>query len=446
VSTLPKNWSEAKIADVIESFVSIDPKGTPAKMFRYVDISSIDNQTQKIAKPKKFRGEEAPSRARRVIRKGDTLFSTVRTYLKNIALVPEELDGELTSTGIAVLRPNGAVDPHYLFNWVTSNQFVDRVSLTQDGTMYPAVSDRDVAEAAIHLPPFLEQRRIVARIDSLSAKSRRAREQLDHIPRLVEKYKQAILAAAFRGELLGLSTVQTRMPHALCWDLPSGWHWAPFPEVATIASNLVKPESIPDLPHIAPDNVESGTGKLLEYRTIQEDGVISPKHRFKPGQIIYSKIRPYLRKAIIVDFDGACSADMYPLQPKANIHTRFLHYWLISEQFASFTVEHEGRTVLPKINQEGLNKTPFPLAPMDAQEELARRIRSSFAWIDRLASEAISARKLIDRLDQAVLAKAFRGELVPQDPRDEPAGVLLERIRAQHTEPSKPNRKRRRQA
>src|SRR5262249_23639736 len=129
------------------------------------------------------------------------LFSTVRTYLKNVALVPEELDGQLTSTGIALLRPNETIDPQYLFIWTSSDAFVDEVSVAQDGTMYPAVTDGDVADAMIRVPPLPEQRRIVVRIDSLSAKSKRARDQLDHVPRLVEKYKRAILAAAFRGEL-----------------------------------------------------------------------------------------------------------------------------------------------------------------------------------------------------------------------------------------------------
>jgi type I restriction enzyme S subunit len=104
---------------------------------------------------------------------------------------------------------------------------------------------------------------------------------------------------------------------------------------------------------------------------------------------------------------------------------------LISEQFAAFTVEHEGRTVLPKINQIGLSRTPFPLAPFGVQQEIGERIKIAFSWIDRLATEASSARKLIDHLDQSVLAKAFRGELVPQDSNDEPASILLERIRAE---------------
>jgi type I restriction enzyme S subunit len=122
---------------------------------------------------------------------------------------------------------------------------------------------------------------------------------------------------------------------------------------------------------------------------------------------------------------------MYPLSPNGDLDAAYLLYWLISEPFAGFTVEHEGRTVLPKINQQGLNQTPVPLAPLPDQLETVRRLRTAFDWIDRLAYQATSARKLIDRLDQSVLAKAFRGELVPQDPEDEPASVLLDRIKAE---------------
>jgi len=83
------------------------------------------------------------------------------------------------------------------------------------------------------------------------------------------------------------------------------------------------------------------------------------------------------------------------------------------------------------FNVGAMSEMPVPFAPTDEQAEIARRIETAFAKIDRLASEATSARMLIDRLDQSVLARAFRGELVPQDPADEPANVLLERIRAE---------------
>jgi type I restriction enzyme S subunit len=320
------------------------------------------------------------------------------------------------------------LDPRFLTQALLAEG--DEIRRFGEGSTHTTIYFPEVKAFHIGLPPIREQQRIVSKIDSLSEKSHRARDHLNHIPRLVEKYKQAALVAAFRGTLIGLSPKETNLPDPKCWELPTGWRWAPFPEVAEIASNLVKPETIPDLPHIAPDSVESGTGRLLPYRTIKEDKMISAKHRFKPGQVIYSKIRPYLRKAVIVDFEGACSADMYPLSPKHGVDGHFLLYWLISEQFAAFVLEHEGRTVLPKINQDGLNRTFFPYAPLPEQKEIVRHIQSSFKWIDRLSFETTSARKLVDHLDQTILAKAFRGELVPQDPNDVPASVLLERIRA----------------
>lgn len=109
MTDLPKGWAEATIGAVTEPYESINPIADAKTEFRYIDIGSIDNSEQMITEHKKFYGREAPSRARRVVAKGDVLFSTVRTYLKNIAVVPQSLDGALTSTGIAVLRPSGAV-------------------------------------------------------------------------------------------------------------------------------------------------------------------------------------------------------------------------------------------------------------------------------------------------------------------------------------------------
>ncbi len=84
----------------------------------------------------------------------------------------------------------------------------------------------------------------------------------------------------------------------------------------------------------------------------------------------------------------------------------------------------------PNINAPAIVSLKLPVPNLELQKQIVQRVQSAFSWIDRLATEATSARKLIDHLDQAILAKAFRGELVPQDPNDDPASVLLKRIRA----------------
>ncbi|MFQ6777627.1 restriction endonuclease subunit S [Cereibacter sphaeroides] len=337
------------------------------------------------------------------------------------------------------LTPTPAIgDPRFLLKFM---QTVDLSPFAVAMTV-PSVRRGDVEGITMALPPLPEQRRIVAKLDQLSARSAAARDHLARTIKLATRAKQAILAAAFRGDLLGLGTAETVKINARCWDLPEGWRWRHFEEVATIRSNLCQPSEMPDLPHVAPDNIEAGTGRLLPYNTISEDGVKSGKHKFFAGQILYSKIRPYLRKAVIVDFDGACSADMYPVDCSPEIDIRLLHRWLISEDFAWFTAEHEGRTVLPKINQRSLNGAPIPVPPSEQQVEIVRRIEAAFARIELLTEEATRAAHLLNRLDERLLAKAFGGELVPQDPNDEPAEALLARIRQTRT--TAPNPKRRR--
>src|SRR4051812_29619614 len=101
---LPTGWMWAHIRDVVKSTDTVDPTTYPEQQFQYVDIGSIDNDRNVIAKPKLVLGRDAPSRARRRIEPGDVLFSTVRTYLRNVAIVPESLDSQLASTGFALLR------------------------------------------------------------------------------------------------------------------------------------------------------------------------------------------------------------------------------------------------------------------------------------------------------------------------------------------------------
>ena len=109
----------------------------------------------------------------------------------------------------------------------------------------------------------------------------------------------------------------------------------------------------------------------------------------------------------------------------------FLMYFLASPK-AQMQINRNVKGVAQQgINLRDVRELPTPIAPISEQATVVNRVESAFAWIDRLAAEATSARKLIDHLDQAILSKAFSGELVPQDPNDEPASVLLERIRTE---------------
>ena len=214
-------------------------------------------------------------------------------------------------------------------------------------------------------------------------------------------------------------------------NIPKKWLLATIDQVADIDSNLVNPANFQHYPHIAPNHIESGTGRLLEYTTVAKDAVTSSKHLFFPGHIIYSKIRPYLAKAVLIDFEGLCSADMYPM--RAYISSAYLHRWLISGEFTHLVSRTQGRTVLPKVNQSALKKINIPLPPLNEQHRIVTKIEALTAR-SRKAREALDAiPALLDQFRQSVLAAAFRGDLTAdwreQNPDVEPAEKLLERIR-----------------
>ncbi|MFE9934694.1 restriction endonuclease subunit S [Streptomyces hirsutus] len=163
------------------------------------------------------------------------------------------------------------------------------------------------------------------------------------------------------------------------WELPQGWVWATFVEVAHVAGNLVSPLEYPDLPHIAPNHIESETGRLLPFSTVAEDGVKSPKHLFSEGHILYSKIRPYLAKVVVARFDGLCSADMYPVSTE--LDPGYLALWLCSPAFTSFAARHQGRSVLPKINKEALAKLPVPVPPLMEQQRIVAVLEEQLSRI-----------------------------------------------------------------
>ena len=158
---LPSTWTLCEIGDVLEP-VSKTGKHDEDRAIWYVDISSIDNESNRIAAPKRMNLAEAPSRARQKIRSGDVLFSTVRPYLRNIAPVEQQLDGEIASTGFAVLRGAEGIEPGYLFYKSISHDFVSALTGEQYGVSYPAVKEDQVKARPLELPPTLEQRRIVA--------------------------------------------------------------------------------------------------------------------------------------------------------------------------------------------------------------------------------------------------------------------------------------------
>lgn len=313
--------------------------------------------------------------------------------------------------GVKVLRPK----PFYLpkaFYYALQSVNIPNLGYRRHFPLFNKFS--------IPLPPFAEQQRIVGRIESLFAKLDEAKEKAQAVLDSFETRKAAILHKAFTGEL----TAKWREEHGVSID---NWKTTRFDSVAAIRSNLVDPAEYQSFPHIAPDNIEKKTGVLLEYHTIAEDGVTSGKHRFYSGQILYSKIRPYLSKAVVVDFDGLCSADMYPIEAYQN--ARCLWYYMLSDEFLLQASTAGSRSVLPKINQKELSALTVHLPTNDReQEEIARILDELFDKEQQTKEAAEVVLDQIDLMKKSILARAFRSELGTNDPSEESTVELLKEI------------------
>ena len=128
-------------------------------------------------------------------------------------------------------------------------------------------------------------------------------------------------------------------------------------------------------PHIGIDSIEKETGRLIGYRTVAQDGVISGKYLFSPEHLIYSKIRPNLNKVACPDFHGVCSADSYPIRNKSNCNKYYLLYVLRSQWFLDYIVPLSSRTNLPKVNRKQIESFTWPLPPIELQNQFEAFVR-----------------------------------------------------------------------
>ena len=300
---------------------------------------------------------------------------------------------------------------HLQYNWVDYNG--DKTF----GSAIPYIRLGNVQNYLVALPPLAEQERIVAKIEELMPLVEEYGKTEGKIKALnaefPDKLRKSILQQAVQGKLTErdpsdepaselLKRIRTEKAQLIAegklkkekplpaitdeekpFDIPDTWAWVHFTDVIEIASNLVQPNEYHDLMHIAPDNIQKCTGKLLACQTVKEDEVASPNHLFCKGQLIYSKIRPLLRKVVIAPFDGLCSADMYPL--KTCLNTSYVKYVMLSEVFnRQVAAIASNRVKMPKINQTELGKIVIPLPPLGEQKRIVARVEELLAACDGL--------------------------------------------------------------
>lgn len=466
MTQLPTGWIEAPIDQLCIPTEQVTPDQDAT--FIYVDIGSVDRATKKVSEPQRLLGKDAPSRARKLIRMGDTIVSTTRPNLNAVALIDRSLDSQIASTGFEVLRSPG-LDPRWLGYLVRTNAFIDEMSSLVQGALYPAVRGKDVRSFIAPIAPRNEQKRIADKLDTVLSRVDAVNARLARVAPILKSFRQSVLAAATSGtltedwrganqsqpgvELLeallsdheaaggkarGNASEPTKEAHDLtAEDVPEDWGIGTLGDCCTpgrpITYGILKPgpELNVGIPYIRVADFPGNRLNLNGIRKTSPDIDLQYKRsRLLPGDLLLS-IRGSVGRLIEIppELENAnITQDTARLSISSRLNSRFIYYSLLSPDALRRMGNAIRGVAVRGINIGDVRALQVPIPSAQEQAEIVRRVDTLFAFADRIEARLQTAQVATERLTPSLLAKAFRGELVPQDPNDEPASELLRRL------------------
>lgn len=483
---LPRGWAWATLEELCE----INPKhaGDHADTLpvSFVPMAAVDEQSGEItAAVERLYGEVRKGYTH--FADGDVLWAKITPCMENgKAAVARGLTNGIGcgTTEFFVLRSRGAVLPEYLHRFMRQTSYRTAARRTmQSGVGQARVPKEFIENTRLPVPPLAEQHRIVAKLDALLVSSRVAREALDVVPTLLDQYGRSVLSAAFRGDLTAdwratrptseqdADTVlrkvalareeewrvaQARGTYQPTDDdkqgpfcLPLTWRWASLEQltsaVASICYGVVQPgEECPGgVPLIRVCDVDGGQVLESALRTIAPHvDAEYTRSRLHGGEVLVTVVGTIGRVAVApATVAGANIARAVArLRPVAPVAPEWIAHALMTPE-AQTVLTRESREVARKtLNVGSLAQVLVPVAPADEMREILRRVTLYLVSRERQREAVISARAHVDQLEQSALAKAFRGELVAQDPIEEPASAVL--ARAERTAPARATRRR----
>lgn len=475
---LPKGWVNSSLGEVCDKPIQRKPEVD--EHFYYIDIGSVNRFSKKIENASEIIGIDAPSRARKIVDEGDVIVSMTRPNLNAVAKINTKYDKQVASTGFDVLKPI-LLEADWVFSIVKSEKFIQSVSGITQGALYPACKAADIRNYEFALPPLPEQQRIVAKLDSLLAQVGSIQQRLNNLPEIIKRFRQSVLAAAVSGKLTEqwrednkqtcasliladltkvrlrkcekeinngdretkrlLTKLNKHKPQLPNVEIPKTWIWTSFMasmEKVVDCHNKTAPYIDDGIPLIRTPDIRDGKISLKGCMYISKETYDYWSKRCPPksGDIIFTREAPMGQAGIVPDDTVLCMGQrMMLLRPmKEFIDPKYILLNILSLNFQERMNKDAIGTGVKHLRVADIESLSYPLAPIAEQAEIVRLVEQYFALADTLEKNLANAKQRVDNLTQSILAKAFRGELVPQDPNDEPAEKLLERIKAARLE------------
>jgi type I restriction enzyme S subunit len=396
---------------------------------------------------------------------GDIIFAKITPCMENgkVAVVTSLLNGiGFGSTEFHVIRlKDKSLSKQFYFYYILQNWFRNLAEQNFTGTVGQRRVPTDfMKEVLVPVPPFNEQVRIVARVEELFSRLDAGVRSLQAAQTRLKQYRQATLQQAYTGKLTQ-KWRQDRGNHEyiteeidikpyrnlISWDIPHEWKWASVGNlVESMQNGIYKPiEFYSDngVACLRMYNIEDGkiVWKDIKRMILSEEEF--EKFLLKPNDILINRVnsRELVGKSAVIQ--NTIESSVYEsknirmrLKNKV-VSSHFVHYWMHFFSSRYFNINAQQVVGMASINQTQISNMPIPLTTLEEQQKIVETINEAYSYIDKIEGTIEKNLLIVNQFRNSVLKKAFEGKLVPQDPNDEPASVLLERIKAQRVKQRK---------
>jgi type I restriction enzyme, S subunit len=440
MSGLPNGWANVQLGQLTNPN---RPRCMPSDFpnLKYIGLEHVESQTRRllgVGDAKEMKSSVFH------FQKKDVLYGRLRPYLNKVYCA--EFEG-LCSSEFIVLPQSEACDSKYLHYFLNTDGFVAFANHLNQGDR-PRVHFEQISIQEIPLAPRNEQRRIVAKLEQVLGKVADCQARLEKIPKLLGRFRQSVLAAACSGRLTadwrdgnGIEAHKNEINFYENGDFetPISWKWTDLNYLCskiTDGEHLTPPLSNHGVPLLSAKNVREDYLDFSETKFVEFSVAQKSRSRCDPEKndiLVVSRGATVGRTCRVQVDELFClmgSVLLFKLK-KELIIPNFLEYIFKSPFGTMKLFSASGATAQQAIYIRDMRGFTLPLPPLGEQKIIINRVESLFKYANQLEARYRTAKANIDKLTQSILAKAFRGELVPQDPSDEPASVLLERIRAE---------------
>lgn len=416
---VPAGWGVALVKSVASCNDDVLPEDTtPDQIIEYVEISDVEAD-RGITRRSAMAFGDAPSRARRRVRPGDVLVSTVRTYLRAIATVPEDCDALVVSTGFAVFRPR-RVHPGFLSYVFHSEYLISEIIARSVGVSYPAINASEIARLPIPLPPPAEQRAIAAFLDRECGKIDALVAEQERLIALLKEKRQAVISHAVTK---GLDPTAPMKDSGVAWlgPVPAHWEVKRLKFLARVQTGVAKGRDLSgtdviEVPYLRVANVQDGYLDLEDVATIQIARDELDRYGLQPGDVLMNEGGDFDKLGRGHVWHGAISPcihqnHVFSVRPHS-IEPEWLALITSADCGRFFFMSRSKQsTNLASISSSNLVELPLCIPPQPERSAILEAVSAETTKLDTLTTEAERAIALLKERRAALISAAVTGRI-----------------------------------